>query len=240
MAMALRRARGSATIASPQSYGTLRVLWASVAQESAPSNPAVKCRCADDAAAKSPNAPSTCTHAPCRWAASIASPKGSKPPECTLPAWSRTMVGPSDPAPSATDSASGTRRPSASASTTSGAPRPRYRSARSMLSCRSPPTITRTRGASVRPCLPTSQPTRRNVSSRAAARQVKLDIVAPVAKPTALPAGSPSRSSSQLLATSSTAEYAGVTSRMPAFWSHALVSQSAASAAGWLPPMTIP
>ena len=40
--------------------------------------------------------------------------------------------------------------------------------------------------------------------------------------------------------TSSTAEWAGVTARIPAFWSQALTSQSAASAAGWVPPMTKP
>ncbi len=39
---------------------------------------------------------------------------------------------------------------------------------------------------------------------------------------------------------SSIAEWAGVMSRSPAFWSHALVSQSAASAAGWVPPITNP
>jgi hypothetical protein len=56
-----------------------------------------------------------------------------------------------------------------------------------------------------------------STASRAAARQVKLDIVAPVTKPTPLVAGSPSRSSSQALVISSTAECAGVTSRSAAF-----------------------
>ncbi len=41
-------------------------------------------------------------------------------------------------------------------------------------------------------------------------------------------------------ATSSTAVCAGVTVRRPEFWSHALTSQSAASAAGCEPPMTKP
>ena len=58
--------------------------------------------------------------------------------------------------------------------------------------------------------------------------------------PTAPVAGSPSRSSSHALVTSSTAVWAGVTVRSAEFWSHELVSQSAASAAGWLPPMTMP
>jgi hypothetical protein len=69
---------------------------------------------------------------------------------------------------------------------------------------------------------------------------VKFAIVPPVTKPTALSGGSPSRSRSQELATSSTALCAGVRSRRPLFWSQALTSQSAASAAGWVPPMTKP
>ena len=55
---------------------------------------------------------------------------------------------------------------------------------------------------------------------------MKFEVVAPVVKPTADPVGSPSRSSSQSDAQSSTAAAPGVTSRRPAFWSHALVSQS--------------
>ncbi|OLT15621.1 hypothetical protein BJF80_09525 [Serinicoccus sp. CUA-874] len=39
---------------------------------------------------------------------------------------------------------------------------------------------------------------------------------------------------------SSTALWAGVTGRSPAFWSQALTSQSAASAAGCVPPTTNP
>ena len=50
----------------------------------------------------------------------------------------------------------------------------------------------------------------------------------------------PSRSSSHASVRSSTAEWAGVSERSPEFWSHALTSQSAASAAGWVPPMTKP
>ena len=46
--------------------------------------------------------------------------------------------------------------------------------------------------------------------------------------------------SSQLAATSSTAAVAGVGWREPVFWSHAATSQSAASAAGYAPPMTKP
>ena len=95
-------------------------------------------------------------------------------------------------------------------------------------------------GAPVSPSVATCQPAVCSTASRAAARQVKLDIVAPVTNPTPLPAGSPRTSSSQPLATSSTAEWAGVSRRSPEFWSQALTSQSAARAAGCVPPMTIP
>ena len=73
-----------------------------------------------------------------------------------------------------------------------------------------------------------SHPARRNSSSRPAAIPVKFAIVAPVAKPTAVPWGRPSSSTNQCPATSSTAAVAGVTSRIAAFWSQALTSQSAA------------
>jgi hypothetical protein len=65
-------------------------------------------------------------------------------------------------------------------------------------------------------------------------------MVAPVVKPTAVPRGRPSSSVTQLAAASSTAAWAGVTWRIALFWSHALVSQSAPSAAGSVPPMTKP
>ena len=65
-------------------------------------------------------------------------------------------------------------------------------------------------------------------------------MVAPVVKPTSEPGGSPSSSSSHRAAASSAAAAAGVASRMPEFWSQALTSQSAASAAGRVPPITQP
>lgn len=65
-------------------------------------------------------------------------------------------------------------------------------------------------------------------------------MVAPVVKPTALSPGRPSRSSSHAPATSSTAAYAGEAARSTQFWSQALTSQSAASAAGSVPPITKP
>ena len=56
----------------------------------------------------------------------------------------------------------------------------------------------------------------------------------------AVPAGRPNRSNSQPPAISSTTAAAGDITYRPAFWSQALASQSAPSAAGWLPPMTKP
>ena len=57
---------GRATIAIPQSYGTLSVLCASVRPRVGRSrSPATRCRSRGEAAAHSPNAPSTCTQAPC-------------------------------------------------------------------------------------------------------------------------------------------------------------------------------
>ena len=103
-----------ATIAMPQSYGTLSVLCASVAHESAASCPATRCRSRGDAAAHSPNAPSTCTQAPCSWATAMAGPNGSNAPECRLPACRQTIAGPLAAA-SALGQRVGSSRPSASA-----------------------------------------------------------------------------------------------------------------------------
>jgi len=62
-------------------------------------------------------------------------------------------------------------------------------------------------------------------------------MVAPVAKPTEAVVG---RSSSHPAATSSMTVAAGPETYNPAFWSHTEVSQSAARAAGVLPPITNP
>ena len=79
-------------------------------------------------------------------------------------------------------------------------------------------------------------PTRISTVSRAAARQVKLAIVAPVTKPTALSAGQPEQveqpAAGDLL---DRGARPGVSARSPMFWSQADVSQSAPSAAGSVP-----
>ena len=82
-------------MASPQSYGTFRVLWASVAHESAASTPSVRWRVCSAAPAHKPNAPSTCTHAPRFLASRIDSGNSSNAPVCTSPACRHTMIGPS-------------------------------------------------------------------------------------------------------------------------------------------------
>ena len=61
----------------PLSYGTLSHLCASVAQESARSAPATRCRRRGLAAAQSPKAPSTCSQAPASSAASAIASSGS-------------------------------------------------------------------------------------------------------------------------------------------------------------------
>ena len=65
------------------------------------------------------------------------------------------------------------RLPCSSAATGWGAPSPRYRSDRPIVSCRSVPTTARTRGAPVTPSRPTSHPAWDSTEVRAAARQVK-------------------------------------------------------------------
>jgi hypothetical protein len=67
-----------------------------------------------------------------------------------------------------------------------------------------------------------------------------LDVVAPVVNPALASAGSPRTSRTQRPAISSTTEAAGLEMYEKAFWSHALVNQSAASAAGSDPPTTNP
>ena len=84
---------GSRTMARPLSYGTLSHLCASVAHESARPTPSTRCARPGDAAAHSPKAPSTCTHAPASLASGMARAKSSLAPVFTLPACRQTIVG---------------------------------------------------------------------------------------------------------------------------------------------------
>ncbi|MCY1236143.1 hypothetical protein D9M72_487860 [compost metagenome] len=117
---------------------------------------------------------------------------------------------------------------------------PRYRSARSIESWRSCPTRQLTAGAPASPAALTSQPAFSRTRQRAAERPAKLAIVAPVTKPTSAVSGKPSRSRNQCPAAASITAVAGVAARRNEFWSQALTSQSAAMAAGRVPPMTQP
>ena len=157
-----------------------------------------------------------------------------------VPAWRTTITASrSGTASSAAARASTRIRPSSSAATSVGVPNPRYRSARSTLSCRSTPASTCTGGAPAARGLDVPPdagqhgvPARRQadeVGHRRAGRE--RDGRA---------AGRPSRSRNQAPAVSSRATTPGVGDRIPAFWSHALTSQSAARAAGSVPPMTQP
>ena len=226
---------------TPQSYGTFSHLCASVAQESARSQPSVRWRKRGLAAAQSPNAPSMWSQAPSASQASAISPSGSTAPVFTFPAWAQTIVGPL-PSARAARSASARIRPSPSAGTGSSAavPSPSSRSERSIVTCRSPPASTRICGAPARPSRPTSHPAAASTCCRAAARAVVFAPWAPVTKPLARRAGSPSKSASQTVATSSAAAAAGDRTTENAFWSHVVATQSAATEAGSALPITKP
>jgi hypothetical protein len=109
-----------------------------------------------------------------------------------------------------------------------------------MVSCRSAPTSVVTAGAPDSPRVLTSHPASASTWKRPAINPVKLAIVAPVVNPTSEPVGSPSKSSSQPAAASSAAAAVGAMYRNPGVLSHALTSQSAAMAAGSVPPITHP
>ena len=109
-----------------------------------------------------------------------------------------------------------------------------------IVTCDSSLTTTGISGAPNRPWRSTSQPDRASSACRAAASPVNDAIVAPVVNPTLTPAGSPNSSASHAPAVSSATAAAGPITYRPAFWSQALVSQSAASAAGTPPPITNP
>ena len=81
-----RRASPFLTRTTPQSYPALGHLCASVAQESAFSNPWAKGAYLGETRAQRPNAPSTWTQAPCSFAAAQIWSAGSKAPVFTLPA----------------------------------------------------------------------------------------------------------------------------------------------------------
>src|ERR1700760_268231 len=83
--MASDRASGRLTIASAQSEGVFSHLWASTAHDWASLRPATRGSKRGEAAAHKPNAPSTCSHAPCSAAASAIGDSGSQAQEAKRP-----------------------------------------------------------------------------------------------------------------------------------------------------------
>ena len=159
----------------------------------------------------------------------------------TLPAWAHTSVGPAIRANVARSSSTRIRPcPSVATRWTRARPRPSIWSEARIVTWASSPTTTAIGGAPTRPSSSTFQPARARTAWRPAASAAKLAIVAPVTKPTLQPSGSPNRSSSHLVATSSTTAAAGDITNIAAFCSQALASQSAARAAGTPPPTTNP
>ena len=212
-------------------------LWASVAQESASRTPAVRCLSTGAAAAHSPKAPSTWTHAPARLAQGTIASAGSQAPVLTLPAWMQTIAG-----PESGGSASARIRPCASTGTvtTRERPSPSRPSDLTSVGCASSPTTTVIGGAPNSPCASTSHPARASSAWRAAASAVKLATVAPVTNPPPHSGGSPSTSSSQRRLMRSSSAVAGVTACSPVFWSQAPARQFAATVTGSAAPITNP
>ncbi len=130
--------------------------------------------------------------------------------------------------------------PSTGSAVTWPVPMPSSRSARSTVTCFFAPATIRTGGPPCRPRSARSQSWRASTALRAAASAVTCAIWQPVTSAKDAPAGSPSSSLSQRPAVSSITVIAGVGRVRPAFWSQAVTSQSAASAAGSVPPMTKP
>ena len=175
-----------ATNDSPESYGTLSHLWASVVHESASPTPSTRWRREGSAAAHSPNAPSTWSQPPFARTASTIGGSGSNAPVLTLPAWAVTSAGRSR------SREDGRQRLGAHPALVVGrdadargrGPCPSIWSAAKIVTCDSSLTTTGISGAPNRPCRSTSQPAFASSAWRPAARPVNDAIVAPVVYPT--------------------------------------------------------
>ena len=238
-AIAARSAPASRTNARPLSYGTLSHLCASVAHESACSTPSSEMRAA--ARRPPPTARTRRRRAPRRRPARVRSAiaaSGSNAPVFTLPACAQTIV-----AGESGGSASARMRPCPSTGTRTSRlrPKPSRPSALMSVGCASSPTTTVIGGAPNSPSASTSQPARASTAWRAAASAVKLAIVAPVTKAPAAARRAARRVEQP--AQRDLLEHArrpGVGESKAAFWSQAVASQFAASAAGSEPPITKP
>ena len=204
--------------------------------------PAVRCRYDGLAAAHSPNAPSTCTHASYRRATGIARAKSSNAPLCTSPAPRQTIAGPSPARQGGLERVDGDPalvvgvdlddRLLAEAEVAHGAvdgvvavpphddPHPRRLEQPALRRRPSRPGRARRAGRRTGTC---SWPSSRRSRSRPPSRRAGRAPRPPNGRPT-----------------TSTAAAAGVSALMPAFWSQMEVSTSAPSAAGMDPPITKP
>ena len=117
-------------------------------------------------------------------------------------------------------------------------PTPTMASALSALAWMKPLESTGTAGSPAMPSLPMSRPCCSPHHCRAAARPMKLAAVAPVVSAPPHSAGSAKSSFSQSSATVSRRVPSGEPTQLKAFWSSAVASQSAPSAAGVTPPVT--
>ena len=194
-----------------------------------------------DAAAHSPNAPSTCSQAFGRVAsASAIGPSGSNAPLFTLPACGATIGGPSMAgAPPRLRCPSGPGRRSRCASPAPARAHVLERGQHGGMRLLADEDLDR-RGVVQALRASTSQPTR--PAARGGRRPYRP--CSPARRRSAgrssASAGRPSSSSIHSPATCSAAAAAGESACVAAFWSHAVVSQSAASDAGSAPPTTKP
>ncbi len=158
----------------------------------------------------------------------------------TSPAFATTTTGPSTAASSAASAARSTAPPGAGTSRTLPRPKPRVPRVLRALAWISVLEITGIGGRPPRPSWAASNPRPAPVHCRAAARPIRLAIVAPLVSAPAQAAGRPNSSFSQRSTVSSVWAAAGLLSHIPAFWSMAEASSPPASAAGVLPPLTNP
>ncbi len=191
--------------------------------------------------ANRPNAPSTCTHAPAAWAIGINVRKSSNVPTFRSAAFRHTIFGPSHSARwRARSSARMSPMGLMATSVMDACPRPRWRIALSRERCLFSLVRMRIRGAPNKPSFSAFHPAFCNTPCRAAASAVTCAIWHPVVNAKEDVCGRSNSCFSHSPAISSIMLAAGATVNIPAFWSQADTSQSAASAEGSDPAITQP
>ncbi len=202
--------------------------------------PSTRCAVRGESAANSPKAPSTWNQAPWRAASSAMSTSGSKSPAFTSPALPITIAGAPSRSASAASIAARSTRPTASRESfrTLARPTPSIPSAFTSLGWVYPLPSTVIGGAAARPSSSTSTPARSAHQRRAHPSATKFAIVAPVVSTPPQVAGRPNSSFSQSIATCSSRPARGRRPTRPGSGRAPIVSQSAPSAAGVVPPST--